>query len=200
MKVFSLLLGFGLLTVASAPRLPAPRPTATTHKATTAYPFQSPDLPIDQRVDDLVGRLTLPEKVSQMLNASPAIDRLGIPAYNWWNEALHGVARTSLKTTVFPQAIGLAATFDTAALGRMARITADEARAVHQEFVRRGERGIYQGLTFWTPNINIFRDPRWGRGQETYGEDPYLTGQLGSALVRGFQGTDPRYYKITACA
>ncbi|SNC76523.1 beta-glucosidase [Hymenobacter gelipurpurascens] len=163
-------------------------------------PFCNPDLPIDQRVDDLVGRLTLPEKVSQMLNASAAIDRLGIPAYNWWNEALHGVARTSMKTTVFPQAIGLAATFDQEAMLRMATITSDEARAVHQEYVRRGERGIYQGLTFWTPNINIFRDPRWGRGQETYGEDPYLTGQLGSALVRGFQGDDPKYLKITACA
>ncbi|GGF26470.1 beta-glucosidase [Hymenobacter cavernae] len=164
------------------------------------FPFRNPDLPIDQRVDDLVGRLTLPEKVSQMLNASPAIDRLGIPAYNWWNEALHGVARTSMKTTVFPQAIGMAATFDKEAMLKMATITSDEARAVHQEYVRRGERGIYQGLTFWTPNINIFRDPRWGRGQETYGEDPYLTGQLGSALVKGFQGDDPKYLKITACA
>jgi len=163
-------------------------------------PFRNPDLPLDQRVDDLVGRLTLPEKVSQMLNTSPAIDRLGIPAYNWWNEALHGVARTSMKTTVFPQAIGLAATFDKEAMLQMATITSDEARAVHQEYVRRGERGIYQGLTFWTPNINIFRDPRWGRGQETYGEDPYLTGQLGSALVKGFQGDDPKYLKITACA
>ncbi|UOG73805.1 glycoside hydrolase family 3 C-terminal domain-containing protein [Hymenobacter tibetensis] len=163
-------------------------------------PFRNPDLPIDQRVDDLVGRLTLPEKVSQMLNGSPAVDRLGIPAYNWWNEALHGVARTSMKTTVFPQAIGMAATFDKDAMLQMATITSDEARAVHQEYVRRGERGIYQGLTFWTPNINIFRDPRWGRGQETYGEDPYLTGQLGSALVKGFQGDDPKYLKITACA
>jgi len=157
-------------------------------------------LAIDQRVNDLVGRLTLAEKVSQMLNASPAIDRLGIPAYNWWNEALHGVARTGLKTTVFPQAIGLAATFDKDAMLTMATMTSDEARAVHQEYVRRGERGIYQGLTFWTPNINIFRDPRWGRGQETYGEDPYLTGQMGSALVKGFQGDDPKYLKITACA
>ncbi|RZK37528.1 MAG: glycosyl hydrolase, partial [Hymenobacter sp.] len=161
---------------------------------------QNPDLALDQRVNDLVGRLTLAEKVSQMLNNSPAIDRLGIPAYNWWNEALHGVARTGLKTTVFPQAIGMAATFDKDAMLQMATFTADEARAVHQEYVRRGERGIYQGLTFWTPNINIFRDPRWGRGQETYGEDPYLTGQLGSALVKGFQGDDPKYYKITACA
>ncbi|GAB3296396.1 glycoside hydrolase family 3 protein [Hymenobacter humi] len=194
MKLATALLGLLLLSSgAQSTAPPASGPTAE-------YPFQNPDLPIDQRVDDLVGRLTLPEKVSQMLNASPAIDRLGIPAYNWWNEALHGVARTSMKTTVFPQAIGMAATFDKDAMLQMATMTSDEARAVHQEYVRRGERGIYQGLTFWTPNINIFRDPRWGRGQETYGEDPYLTGQLGSALVRGFQGDDPKYLKITACA
>jgi beta-glucosidase len=179
-------------------------PAAATSAAATNdsanLPFRNPDLPIDQRVDDLVGRLTLPEKISQMLNTSPPIDRLGISAYNWWNEALHGVARTSLKTTVFPQAIGMAATFDKDAMLQMATMTADEARAVHQEYQRRGEYGRYTGLTFWTPNINIFRDPRWGRGQETYGEDPYLTGQLGMALVKGFQGDDPNYYKITACA
>ncbi|MDB5270717.1 MAG: glycosyl hydrolase [Hymenobacter sp.] len=179
----------------TAPAAPAPAPAVA-----AGLPFQNPDLDMDQRVDDLVGRLTLSEKVSQMLSASPAIDRLGIPAYNWWNEALHGVARTSMKTTVFPQAIGMAATFDAEAMLQMATITSDEARAVHQEYVRRGERGIYRGLTFWTPNINIFRDPRWGRGQETYGEDPYLTGQLGAALVKGFQGDDPKYYKVTACA
>jgi beta-glucosidase len=193
MKIAHLLLSLGLLAASGAQRPPARRPAAE-------YPFQNPDLAIDQRVNDLVGRLTLAEKVSQMLNASPAIDRLGIPAYNWWNEALHGVARTGLKTTVFPQAIGMAATFDKDAMLTMATMTSDEARAVHQEYVRRGERGIYQGLTFWTPNINIFRDPRWGRGQETYGEDPYLTGQMGSALVKGFQGDDPKYLKITACA
>ncbi|TGD81846.1 glycoside hydrolase family 3 C-terminal domain-containing protein [Hymenobacter wooponensis] len=198
------LLVLGLAALTSAAPSQSPRhgnPTTQTAPVPVAdLPFRNPDLPLDQRVDDLVGRLTLPEKVSQMLNASPAIDRLEIPAYNWWNEALHGVARTSMKTTVFPQAIGLAATFDEDAMLRMATITSDEARAVHQEYVRRGERGIYQGLTFWTPNINIFRDPRWGRGQETYGEDPYLTGQLGSALVKGFQGDDPKYLKITACA
>ena len=194
MKLSHLFLSLGLLAASGAQRPPAPCPAAA------EYPFQNPDLAIDQRVNDLVGRLTLAEKVSQMLNASPAIDRLGIPAYNWWNEALHGVARTGLKTTVFPQAIGLAATFDKDAMLTMATMTSDEARAVHQEYVRRGERGIYQGLTFWTPNINIFRDPRWGRGQETYGEDPYLTGQMGSALVKGFQGDDPKYLKITACA
>ncbi|MDF7815803.1 glycoside hydrolase family 3 C-terminal domain-containing protein [Hymenobacter sp. YC55] len=199
MKPLKPLLGLLLLTFTGA-QFASNHPVATQLGITEQLPFQNPDLPIDQRVNDLVGRLTLPEKVSQMLNASPAIDRLGIPAYNWWNEALHGVARTSLKTTVFPQAIGMAATFDQDAMLRMATITSDEARAVHHEYARRGERGIYQGLTFWTPNINIFRDPRWGRGQETYGEDPYLTGQLGSALVKGFQGDDPKYLKITACA
>ncbi|PJJ58711.1 glycoside hydrolase family 3 C-terminal domain-containing protein [Hymenobacter chitinivorans] len=188
----------GTTSAAAAPTATPETAAAPTNPA--ELPFRNPDLPIDQRVADLVGRLTLPEKVSQMLNASPAIDRLGIPAYNWWNEALHGVARTSMKTTVFPQAIGLAATFDQDAMLRMATITSDEARAVHHEYARRGERGIYQGLTFWTPNINIFRDPRWGRGQETYGEDPYLTGQMGQALVKGFQGDDPKYLKITACA
>jgi beta-glucosidase len=200
MKLTKPLLGLLLLAATGAQSLLATRPTPHLPSKAADYPFQNPDLPIDQRVDDLVGRLTLPEKVSQMLNNSPAIDRLGIPAYNWWNEALHGVARTSMKTTVFPQAIGMAATFDKDAMLQMATITSDEARAVHQEFVRRGERGIYQGLTFWTPNINIFRDPRWGRGQETYGEDPYLTGQMGSALVKGFQGDDPKYLKVTACA
>jgi beta-glucosidase len=200
MKLATASLGLLLLAATGAQSLLATRPTPLRASKAADYPFQNPDLPIDQRVDDLVGRLTLPEKVSQMLNNSPAIDRLGIPAYNWWNEALHGVARTSLKTTVFPQAIGMAATFDKDAMLQMATITSDEARAVHQEFVRRGERGIYQGLTFWTPNINIFRDPRWGRGQETYGEDPYLTGQMGSALVKGFQGDDPKYLKVTACA
>jgi beta-glucosidase len=200
MKLATASLGLLLLAATGAQSLLATRPTPLRASKAADYPFQNPDLPIDQRVDDLVGRLTLPEKVSQMLNNSPAIDRLGIPAYNWWNEALHGVARTSMKTTVFPQAIGMAATFDKDAMLQMATITSDEARAVHQEFVRRGERGIYQGLTFWTPNINIFRDPRWGRGQETYGEDPYLTGQMGSALVKGFQGDDPKYLKVTACA
>lgn len=153
-----------------------------------------------ERAQDLVSRMTLEEKVSQMMNNSPAIDRLDIPAYNWWNEGLHGVARTSKHATVFPQAIGNAATFDEPNLQNMASMISTEARALHNEFVREGKRGIYEGLTFWSPNINIFRDPRWGRGQETYGEDPCLTGQMGMALVRGFQGNDPRYLEITACA
>jgi beta-glucosidase len=162
--------------------------------------YKDPSLPVEQRAQDLVKRMTLEEKVSQMMNNSAAIDRLGIPAYNWWNEGLHGVARTDMHVTVFPQAIGLSATFDKKAMFRMADITSTEARAAHHEYERQGHRGIYQGLTFWTPNINIFRDPRWGRGQETYGEDPYLTGQMGTALVKGFQGNDPKYLKITACA
>ncbi|MGB2868946.1 MAG: glycoside hydrolase family 3 C-terminal domain-containing protein [Bacteroidota bacterium] len=148
-------------------------------------------------MNDLVSRMTLAEKTSQMLYTAPAIDRLGIPAYNWWNEALHGVARAG-KATVFPQAIGLAATWDTDLMFRVATVISDEARAKHHEAVRQGRRGIYEGLTFWSPNINIFRDPRWGRGMETYGEDPYLTGKLAVEFVKGMQGNDPRYLKTVA--
>jgi beta-glucosidase len=155
------------------------------------------DVPLDRRVDDLVGRMTLDEKISQMMNAAPAVERLGIPAYNWWGEALHGVARAGLAT-VFPQAIGLAAAWDTDLMGRVATAISDEARAKHHEFARRGRRGLYQGLTFWSPNINLFRDPRWGRGMETYGEDPYLTGRLGVSFIRGMQGDDPKYLKVVA--
>src|SRR5689334_6412416 len=133
--------------------------------------------PIERRVDDLVGRMTLAEKASQLLHSAPAIERLGLPAYNWWSECLHGVARAG-RATVFPQAIGMAAAFDRELLFRVANAISDEARAKHHEALRADNRGIYRGLTFWTPNINIFRDPRWGRGQETYGEDPYLTAEL----------------------
>ncbi|HEY1113912.1 MAG TPA: glycoside hydrolase family 3 C-terminal domain-containing protein [Chitinophagaceae bacterium] len=165
------------------------------------YPFQNPNLSFEARVNDLVGRLTLEEKVAQMLNAAPAIPRLGIPAYDWWNEVLHGVARTPYRVTVFPQAIGMAATFDTTSLFHMADFSALEGRAVYNEAVRTGKEGQrYLGLTYWTPNINIFRDPRWGRGQETYGEDPFLTAMLGKAFVRGLQGTDAKYLKAAACA
>lgn len=156
---------------------------------------------IDIRVNDLVGRMTLQEKISQMTHKCPAIERLGIPAYNWWNECLHGVARSGEKVTVFPQAIGMAATFNPQELERTATVISDEARAIYHESLRKSkDTPQYYGLTFWTPNINIFRDPRWGRGQETYGEDPYLTGILGSAMVRGLQGTDPDYLKVSACA
>lgn len=161
--------------------------------------FQDAALPVEDRITDLLSRLTPEEKVSQLLYNSPAIDRLGIPEYNWWNECLHGVARAG-KATVFPQAIGMAATFDDDLIYRMADVISTEARAKYNIASSSGNRGQYMGLTFWTPNINIFRDPRWGRGQETYGEDPYLTGLLGAAFVRGLQGNDPRYLKASACA
>lgn len=161
------------------------------------FPFQDPSLTVDRRVDDLVGRMTTEEKISQLMNGAPAIERLGIPEYNWWNECLHGVARAGLAT-VFPQAIGLGATWDEDLIFRVSTAISDEARAKHHEFVRNGSRKIYQGLTFWTPNINIFRDPRWGRGQETYGEDPFLTGKLAVQFVKGLQGDDPKYFKAIA--
>ena len=161
--------------------------------------YKDPGAPLEKRVDDLVSRMTLEEKVSQLMNDSVAIDRLGVPAYNWWNECLHGVARAG-RATVFPETIGLAATWDSALLLRVATAISDEARAKYNEFVRRGKRNIYQGLTFWTPNINIFRDPRWGRGMETYGEDPYLTGRMAVSLIRGLQGDDPKYFKTIATA
>lgn len=161
--------------------------------------WKDPSLPMERRVDDLLSRMTLEEKVSQTMNDSPAIPRLDIPAYNWWNEALHGVARAGLAT-VFPQAIGLAAMWDTDQMFRVATAISDEARAKYNDDIRRGKRNIYQGLTFWTPNINLFRDPRWGRGMETYGEDPYLTGRLAVAFIKGMQGDDPKYLKTIATA
>jgi len=160
-------------------------------------PYKNFNLPVETRVDDLVARMTLEEKIGQMMNAAPAIERLGVPAYDWWNEGLHGVARAGYAT-VFPQAIGLAATWDTELMYQVADVISTEARAKHHEFARNNQRGRYQGLTFWSPNINIFRDPRWGRGQETYGEDPYLTARLGVEFVKGLQGNDPRYFKVIA--
>ncbi len=168
---------------------------------TADYPFRNPELPLEERINDLLSRLTLEEKVQLMKHEAPAVERLGIPAYNWWNEALHGVARTQEKVTVFPQAIAMAATFDTEAMQMMGDITSSEGRALFNEDLKTGKTGeIYRGLTYWTPNINIFRDPRWGRGQETYGEDPYLTAKMGSAIVRGLEGDDPFYLKAVACA
>jgi beta-glucosidase len=158
---------------------------------------RDPGQPLEVRVADLVGRMTLEEKVSQMVHGAAAIPRLGIPAYNWWNECLHGVARAGIAT-VFPQAIGMAASFDPALLHRVATAISDEARAKHHEAQRRDDLRINKGLTFWSPNVNIFRDPRWGRGQETYGEDPYLAGRMGVAFVRGLQGNDPRWLKLVA--
>jgi beta-glucosidase len=164
------------------------------------YPFQNPKLSTAARVNDLVSRLTLEEKVNQMLNSTPAIPRLGIPPYDWWNECLHGVARTKYPTTSYPQAIGMAATFDVDAMKKMGDFTSDEGRAIHNESLKKKDYSRYTGLTYWTPNINIFRDPRWGRGQETYGEDPFLTGTIGTAFVEGLQGNDPKYLKAAACA
>lgn len=163
------------------------------------YPYQDPELPTDQRIADLLSRLTTEEKISQLLYNSPAVGRLGIPEYNWWNECLHGVGRAG-RATVFPQAVGLAATFDTSLVRRIGDAISTEARAKYNLAVMKGNREQYMGLSFWTPNINIFRDPRWGRGQETYGEDPFLTGRIGAAFVRGLQGSDPKYLKAAACA
>jgi beta-glucosidase len=165
------------------------------------FPFWNPDLPVADRAVDVVNRLTLEEKVSQMLNAAVAIPRLGIPAYDWWNEVLHGVARTPFKVTSYPQAIAMAATWDTLSLQKMAHFSALEGRVVFNKATALGRNNErYLGLTYWTPNINIFRDPRWGRGQETYGEDPFLTAMLGRAFVYGLQGDDPKYLKAAACA
>ena len=152
-----------------------------------------------RRARALVAKMTLEEKASQMLHSAPAIPRLGIPSYTWWNEALHGVARAGLAT-VFPQAIGRAATFDTDLERKVGDAVSTEARAKFNLFQKRGNHAIYTGLTFWSPNVNMFRDPRWGRGHETFGEDPYLSGRMGAAYVRGLQGDDPKYLKTAACA
>src|SRR5215831_11999321 len=153
--------------------------------------------PIAERVNDLIGRMTLEEKVTQLTNVSRAIARLQVPEYNWWSEALHGVARNG-TATVFPEPIGLAATFDAPLVQEMAAAIGVEARVKHNQALRAGRRGIYTGLDFWSPNVNIFRDPRWGRGQETYGEDPFLTGKMGVAFVTGLQGDDAKYYRAIA--
>src|SRR5690606_21924868 len=185
------------------------QPTPAPHRAAPArpsarvveydYPFKDPTLTPEARAKDLVSRLTPSEKVTQLMHAAPAIERLGVVEYDWWNEALHGVARSG-RATVFPQAIGLAASFDPELLERVASAIADEARAKFNGARKLKNRGRYAGLTFWSPNINILRDPRWGRGQETYGEDPYLTSRMGVAFVRGLQGNHPRFLKTAACA
>jgi beta-glucosidase len=164
-----------------------------------SFPFRNPSLSIEDRVNDLVSRMTLKEKADQLVYTAPAIPRLGIPSYNWWNEALHGVARAGYAT-VFPQSITIANSWDEGLMFQVASAISDEARAKYHEFQRRGKTGIYQGLTFWSPNINIFRDPRWGRGHETYGEDPFLTGKMGYEFVKGLQGDDPKYLKVVATA
>lgn len=156
-------------------------------------------LPFEERAKDLVSKMTLDEKASQLTYRSAAVKRLGIPAYNWWNEALHGVARAG-TATVFPQAIGLAAMFDCPEMQEIGQVIATEGRAKYNAYSGEDDRDIYKGLTFWSPNVNIFRDPRWGRGHETYGEDPYLTSRLGVAFIQGVQGDDPKYLKAAACA
>ncbi len=161
--------------------------------------YKNPNLSFAERAKDLVSQMTLQEKVSQMTYNAAAIPRLGIPEYNWWNECLHGVARSGIAT-VFPQGIGMASMWNAPLMYQIATAISDEARAKHQHYVSEGKRGIYEGLTFWTPNINIFRDPRWGRGQETYGEDPFLTGTLAVQFIKGLQGNDPKYLKLVATA
>jgi beta-glucosidase len=183
---------------ATAPMTPTVAPEAVV--PVPEHPiYLDPMQPVDARAADLVSHMTLDEKVSQMQSVAVAIPRLGIPAYDWWNEALHGVARAGVAT-VFPQAIGLAATWDTDLMHRVADTISTEARAKFNEAQRNGDTSRYHGLTFWSPNINIFRDPRWGRGQETYGEDPFLTANLAVAFIQGMQGNDPRYLKVVATA
>jgi beta-glucosidase len=188
---FHYVTAFLLLLAFHAPRLEAQT------SSNSSAPYLDPSLPIEQRVNDLVSRMTLQEKASQMQDVAPAIPRLGVPAYNWWNEGLHGVARAG-NATVFPQAIGLAATWDTGLIHRIADVISTEARAKYNDAIQHGNTGRYYGLTFWSPNINIFRDPRWGRGQETYGEDPFLTSRIGVAFVTGLQGDDPHYLKVVS--
>lgn len=156
-------------------------------------------LSFEERAEDLVSKMTTEEKASQLKYNASAIDRLGIPEYNWWNEALHGVARAG-TATVFPQAIGLAAMFDEEEMHEIGDVISTEGRAKYNAYSKEGDRDIYKGLTFWSPNVNIFRDPRWGRGQETYGEDPYLTSRLAVRFIKGLQGDDPKYLKSAACA
>lgn len=189
-----------LAAVALLASMALPAYAAEARKPEAAAPvYLDTALSFEERAADLVSRMTLEEKAAQMQNDAPAIERLGVPAYDWWNEALHGVARAG-GATVFPQAIGMAATFDVPLMDQISEAISDEARAKHHEFAARGQRGRYQGLTFWSPNINIFRDPRWGRGQETYGEDPYLTARMGLSFVRGLQGADHTYRKLDATA
>ena len=161
----------------------------------TQKAYLNTSLPIPERVAALLSEMTLEEKISQLSHNSPAIERLQIPAYNWWSEGLHGVGRAG-RATVFPETIGMAASFDPDLLFNVATAISDEARAKHHQGIRQGNRGQYVGLTYWSPNINIFRDPRWGRGQETYGEDPYLTSRFAVAFIKGLQGDHPKYRKI----
>jgi beta-glucosidase len=186
-----------LVLAALAGGVPAARAQAPAAAAPGARPWENRGLSFEARAAALVGRMTLEEKVSQMNDVAAAIPRLGVPAYNWWNEALHGVARAGLATS-FPQAIGMAATWDDSLIYQEATVISDEARAKYEEVLRHGAPRRFEGLTFWSPNVNLFRDPRWGRGQETYGEDPYLSGRLAIEFVRGMQGDDPQYLKTVS--
>lgn len=190
MKAITLTL---FLNLALAANLFASSPGDTTKQA----PYQNPALPIDVRVNDLVSRMTLDEKISQMMHAAAPIDRLGVPDYNWWSEGLHGVAIAGIAT-VFPQSIGLAAMWNDSLHYQIADVISTEFRAKFNDYQKKGDHGQFRGLTVWSPNVNLFRDPRWGRGQETYGEDPYLSGRLGVAFVKGMQGNDPKYLKTIA--
>jgi beta-glucosidase len=194
---------FPLYPSSSSSSSPSPPPSGPPSPPGTPL-YLDPSAAFPDRVRDLVSHMTLPEKVGQMMNDAPAIPRLGIPAYEWWNEGLHGVGRAGVAT-VFPQAIGLAAAWDQPFMRQVATAISDEARAKYHEAQRRGRRGRYQGLTFFSPNVNLFRDPRWGRGQETYGEDPYLTARLAVAFIDGMQGRGaddvaPKYLKLAATA
>jgi beta-glucosidase len=183
-RLAALLLTFGIFSCASA-------------QSQKPLPYLDPSLPTQQRVDDLVSRMTLEEKAAQLVNTTPAIPRLNVPAYDYWSEGLHGIARSGYAT-MFPQAIGMAATWDAPLVNQISTVISTEARAKYNEAVRHNVHSIYYGLTIWSPNINIFRDPRWGRGQETYGEDPFLTSRLGVAFVKGLQGDDPNYFRTIA--
>ena len=166
-------------------------------QSTKPLPYLDPSLPKEQRAADIVSRMTLQEKISETMNSSAAVPRLNVPAIDWWNEGLHGVARAGYAT-MFPQAMGMAATWDAPLIHQVATVISDEARAKNNDALKHNNHAIYYGLTFWSPNINIFRDPRWGRGQETYGEDPYLTSQIGMNFVEGMQGDNPNYYRTIA--
>jgi len=197
-KRFSLTLTLAALAlappIAGCRRAPSKRPLARDLPR-----YRQPDAPAFERAADLVRRMTVAEKIAQTMTDAPAIPRLGVPAYNWWSEALHGVARND-RATVFPQAIALAATFDDDLVKRIASVISDEARAKFNQAQARGEHGRYQGLTFFSPNLNLFRDPRWGRGHETFGEDPLLTARMGVAFISGMQGNNPHYWKTVATA
>ena len=177
---------------------PAQTQISSTGQSTAATaPYLDASLPVEQRVEDLVSRMTLEEKISQMRDHAAAIPRLGVPKYDWWNEGLHGVAFGGYATN-FPQVIGMAATWDTGLVHQMAETISTEARAKYRQAMREDHREMFFGLTFWAPNVNIFRDPRWGRGQETYGEDPFLTGRMAVAFVTGMQGNDPKHFKVVS--